>query len=157
MEMDMLRLIVSILVLTATMLLSLTALAQEVPAATDVLSAWSAHNWLALSIMLAQLLLLAAHQPAVNDWLGNQKEWAKPLIAVGIALLSAVAVAVPTKAGLQVTLINWGMTAFSTLLAAYTVYFKNAGKVVVKPSLPSSSITVSDPPIVERDTTPTGE
>jgi hypothetical protein len=105
--------------------------------AIQLIAALSAHNWLLLTTLIAGVLLLLAHLPAVDTWMGERSQYVRPLWPVLCAGLAELSTAAATKAAITVALVNWGLVSLVALVGAYSKFLVHAGNI----SLPSTPVT----------------
>jgi hypothetical protein len=104
--------------------------------AFQLIAALSAHNWLLLTTIISALLLMIAHIPAVDQWMGQRSQWVRPLWPVLCAGLAELSTAAANKTAIIAALVNWGLVSIVALAGAYSKFLAHAGNV----SLPNSPV-----------------
>ena len=115
--------------------------------ATQLIAALSAHNWILLTTIIAGLLLMIAHIPAVDTWMGARSQYVRPLWPVLCAGFAALSTAAATRPAIVSALVNWGLVSVVTLAASYSRFLPHAGMI----ALPSTPVTQAFKAVVEPD------
>ena len=116
--------------------------------ATQLIAALSAHNWILLTTIIAGLLLMIAHIPAIDAWMGARSQYVRPLWPVLCAGLAELSTAAATRPAIISALVQWALVSVIALASAYSKFLAHAGNI----SLPSTPVTRAVDAVQKADT-----
>jgi hypothetical protein len=105
--------------------------------ATQIIAALSQHNWLLLTTLIASVLVMLTHLPALNAWIGARSPYVQPLWPVLCAGLAELSTAAATKTAIVSALVNWGLVSLVALAAAYSRYLPHLTPAAPTPPAPA--------------------